>query len=46
MRAIMIEESVRVYSEAREGAISIFSLRKGDEVETGKVILPYLVPFF
>jgi hypothetical protein len=38
MRAIMIEESVRVYSEAKEGAISIFSLRKGDEVETGKVI--------
>ena len=38
MRAIMTEESVRVYSEASEGAISIFSLRKGDEVETGKVI--------
>lgn len=37
MRAILIEESVRVYSEAKEGAISIFSLRKGDEVETGKV---------
>ena len=38
MRAIMTEESVRVYSEAKEGAISIFSLRKGDEVDTGKVI--------
>jgi uncharacterized protein YgiM (DUF1202 family) len=37
MRAIMTEDSVRVYSEAKEGAISIFSLRKGDEVETGKV---------
>ena len=38
MKAIMVEDVVKVTSEATNEAISIFSLRKGDIVETGKVI--------
>ena len=38
MKAIMVEDVVRVTSEATNEAISIFSLKKGDIVETGKVI--------
>lgn len=38
MKAIMVEDLVRVTSEPAAEAISIFSLKKGDIVETGKVI--------
>ena len=38
MKAIMVEDVVRVVSEPSDEALSIFSLKKGDIVETGKVI--------
>lgn len=38
MKAIMVEDVVRVTSEPTAEALSIFSLRKGDVVDTGKVI--------
>ena len=38
MKAIMVEDVVRVISEPSDEALSIFSLKKGDIVETGKVI--------
>jgi hypothetical protein len=38
MKAIMVEDIIRVTSEPTPDAISIFSLKKGDIVETGKVI--------
>lgn len=38
MKAIMVEEVVRVISEPSDEALSVFSLKKGDVVETGKVI--------
>lgn len=38
MKAIMVEDVVRVTSEPTTEALSIFSLRKGDVVDTGKVI--------
>ena len=37
MKAIMVEDVVKVTSEPSDEAISIMSLKKGDIVETGKV---------
>lgn len=38
MKAIMVEDVVKVTSEPGDDVISIMSLKKGDVVETGKVI--------
>ncbi len=38
MKAIMVEEVVKVTGEPSEEALSLTSLKKGDVVETGKVI--------
>lgn len=37
MRGILVEEVVKVYAEASDQTLSITSLKKGDEVELGKV---------